>query len=244
MQGIEVSGLEEVDKSAETYKACKLKTAIRNLRYHSYYDEKWQDVKLYGNLSNDNVIIGGLEVTSQIFGEVFNFSEGFLPWAQCDGVLGMGYSDLSEFEVPSVFQNMIDKHVVSQPIFSFYLNRNLTDVFGDELILGGTDPSHYEGEFTYVNVTKKKYWQITMDKFQIKNYTSCSEGCKAIVDTGYPRIAGPPQTIEIIYREIGVVNDTVPCDDDYRQTKRQTKKPLHNIKSFKQNIYLKTIENL
>ncbi|XP_071634502.1 cathepsin D-like isoform X2 [Temnothorax longispinosus] len=175
----------------------------------SYYDAKWQDVKLYGNLSNDNVIIGGLGVTSQIFGEVFNFSEGFLPWAQCDGVLGMGYPDLSEFEVPSVFQNMIDKHVVSQPIFSFYLNRNLTDVFGGELILGGTDPSHYEGEFTYVNVTKKKYWQITMDKFQIKNYTSCSEGCKAIVDTGYPRIAGPPQTIEVIYREIGVVNDTV-----------------------------------
>ncbi|XP_071646227.1 lysosomal aspartic protease-like isoform X1 [Temnothorax longispinosus] len=181
----------------------------------SYYDAKWQDVKLYGNLSNDNVIIGGLRVTSQIFGEVFNFSEGFLPWAQCDGVLGMGYPDLSEFEVPSVFQNMIDKHVVSQPIFSFYLNRNLTDVFGGELILGGTDPSHYESEFAYVNVTKKKYWQITMDKFQIKNYTSCSEGCKAIVDTGYPRIAGPPQTIEVIYREIGVVNDTVPCDDDY-----------------------------
>ncbi|XP_071569188.1 lysosomal aspartic protease-like [Temnothorax nylanderi] len=178
----------------------------------SYYDAKWEDVKLYGNLSNDNVIIGGLGVTSQKFGEVFNFSKGFLPWAQCDGVLGMGFPALSAFKQPSVFQNMIDREMVSQPIFSFYLNRNLTDVFGGELILGGTDSSHYKGEFTYVNVTQKKYWQITMDKFQIKNYTSCSESCQAIVDTGYTRIAGPQLTIEVIYKEIGVVNDTVNCD--------------------------------
>ncbi|XP_071653146.1 lysosomal aspartic protease-like isoform X1 [Temnothorax longispinosus] len=181
----------------------------------SYHNGIWKGVKLYGNLSNDNVTIGDLGVTSQIFGEVLNFSEGFLPWAKCDGILGMGYRALSAFKQNSVFQNMIDQHVVSRPIFSFYLNRNLTDVISSELILGGTDSSHYEGEFTYFNVTQKKYWQITMDKFQIKNYTSCSEGCQAIVDTGYPHIAGPPLAIEVIYREIGVVNDTVNCDDDY-----------------------------
>ncbi|XP_071569193.1 lysosomal aspartic protease-like isoform X2 [Temnothorax nylanderi] len=166
-----------------------------------------------GFLSTDDVIIAGLKVSFQTFGEALDFSTSF--WEYADGILGMGYPALSYFKKPTVFQNMIDKHLVSRPIFSFYLNRNVTDVIGGELILGGTDSSHYEGEFTYVNVTKKKYWQITMDKFQIKNYTSCSEGCQAIVHTGNSVICGPPQTIAALDREIGV-NDTdglVDCNE-------------------------------
>ncbi|XP_024882810.1 lysosomal aspartic protease-like, partial [Temnothorax curvispinosus] len=173
----------------------------------------YEDGGVSGILSTDDVIIGGLKVSLQTFGEALNFSTRFWDSAQCDGVLGMGYPDLSEFEVPSVFQNMIDQYVVSQPIFSIYLNRNENDVIGGELILGGTNSSHYEGEFTYVGVTHEDYWQFKMDKIQVKNYTFCSEGCQAMVDTGASRIGGPPQTIEVIYREIGVVNDTVNCDE-------------------------------
>ncbi|XP_024879230.1 lysosomal aspartic protease-like, partial [Temnothorax curvispinosus] len=166
-----------------------------------------------GFLSTDDVIIAGLKVSNQTFGEALDFATSFWDSAQCDGVLGMGYPALSVFKKPTVFQNMIDKHVVSQPIFSFYLNRNATDVFGRELILGGTDSSHYEGEFTYVNVPHKAYWQFEMDMIQVKNYTSCAEGCQAIVDTGASVMGGPPGTIKAIYREIGVVNDTVKCDE-------------------------------
>ncbi|XP_071642194.1 lysosomal aspartic protease-like [Temnothorax longispinosus] len=99
---------------------------------------------------------------------------------------------------------------VSQPAC---LYRNHTDVIGGELILGGTDSSHYEGEFTYVNVTHKKYWQITMDKIQVKNYIFCSEGCQAIVDTGVSMIGGPALDIAVINREIGVKNGTVSGDE-------------------------------
>lgn len=40
---------------------------------------------------------------------------------------------------------------------------------GGELVFGGSDPDHYEGEFTYVNVTNstRGYWQVTMDKYAI-----------------------------------------------------------------------------
>ncbi|XP_071557854.1 lysosomal aspartic protease-like [Temnothorax nylanderi] len=182
----------------------------------SYHNAKWRDVKLYGKLSFDDIKIGGPTVTTQIFGEITNFSTNFWDWSQCDGVLGMGYPALSLLKAPTVFQNMIDQHVVSQPIFSIYLNRKYENSpYGGELILGEPNPAHYEGEFTYVNVTRKKYWQFKMDKIQVKNYISCSKWCQAIVDTGYSMIAGPPLTIDVIYREIGVVNNTVPCDDDY-----------------------------
>ncbi|XP_071569436.1 lysosomal aspartic protease-like, partial [Temnothorax nylanderi] len=93
------------------------------------FDVSYPDGRVYGNLSNDDVIIAGLKVSFQTFGEALDFSTSFWDFAECDGVLGMGFPALSAFKQPSVFQNMIDREMVSQPIFSFYLNRNLTDVF-------------------------------------------------------------------------------------------------------------------
>lgn len=43
------------------------------------------------------------------------------------------------------------------------LSRNAKDPKGGEIMLGGSDPSYYEGNFTYVPVTQKGYWQFKMD---------------------------------------------------------------------------------
>ncbi|XP_024867931.1 lysosomal aspartic protease-like, partial [Temnothorax curvispinosus] len=130
---------------------------------HGAFNLHYKDGRVWQSLSTDVVIIAGLKVSFQTFGVAHDFLTSFWDSAQCDGVLGMGYPALSHLNA-LVFQNMIDEQVVSRPIFSFYLNRNLTDVFGGELILGGTDFSHYEGKFTYVDVNPENgYWQITMD---------------------------------------------------------------------------------
>jgi len=99
-------------------------------------------------------------------------------------------------------------------------------VEGGELIFGGFDPDYHDDEFMYVNVTRKGYWQFTMDKYviifeimymstiwtiswhmvyrvQIKNNILCTNGCQAFVDTGTSQIAGPSSDIAIINKEIG-----------------------------------------
>lgn len=56
---------------------------------------------------------------------------------------------------------MVQQDLVSDEVFSFWLNRDPTANVGGELVFGGVDPKHYKGKHTYVPVTKKGYWQVS-----------------------------------------------------------------------------------
>lgn len=63
--------------------------------------------------------------------------------------------------------NMVEKGLVKEQIFSFWLNRNPQDQEGGEIVFGGVDPKHFKGEHTYVPVTRKGYWQFDMGDLHI-----------------------------------------------------------------------------
>ncbi|XP_048101244.1 cathepsin D-like [Alosa alosa] len=73
-----------------------------------------------------------------------------------------------------------------------------------ELMLGGTNPDHCEGELHYVPVADKSNWQIPLERISVgRNLTLCEEGCRASLQTCAKGIFGPADDINALHTAIG-----------------------------------------
>jgi len=186
------------------YDSSKSKTYIAN---GAPFDIEYGSGSLSGFLSQDTVSIGGLNVVNQVFAEaVYEPGLTFLV-AQFDGILGLAFQSISVDGVVPLWYNMIEQNLVQEQIFSFWLNRNEGSNPGGELILGGTDPSHYTGDIFYVPLSNKTYWEFKLQDVQIsgKSIGFCSGGCQAISDTGTSLIAGPADSVTKLNDALGAI---------------------------------------
>ncbi|ROT61198.1 cathepsin D-like protein [Penaeus vannamei] len=176
------------------------------------FDIQYGSGALSGFLSSDSVSVGGVTVTDQTFAEATQEPGLAFVAGAFDGILGMGFTEISVMGIPTVFDTMLDQGVVDQPVFSFYLNQIISDSdangfsaeLGGELVLGGSDPNHYEGEFHYVPVSRVGYWQLTADGIKVGGVQKdfCNP-CETIVDTGTSLIAGPKEEVKEIMSDLG-----------------------------------------
>ncbi|OVA13515.1 Peptidase A1 [Macleaya cordata] len=157
-----------------------------------------------GFFSQDNVQVGDLIVKDQVFIETTREGSLIFVLAKFDGILGLGFQEISVGDAVPVWYNMVEQGLVSEEVFSFWLNRDPEAEEGGELVFGGVDPKHYKGEHTYVPVTLKGYWQvgnILNLLFLFSGY--CEGGCAAIVDSGTSLLAGPTSVVTEINHAIG-----------------------------------------
>ena len=127
----------------------------------------------------------------------------------------MGFPGLAVLDVIPPFNTMVNQvqrylaysvfmtslQGVVDPVFSFWLSRDPEAEVGGEMILGGSDPSYYEGEMTYIEVDSYPgYWKIAMGGIQVGGETmGCSGDCVAIVDTGSSLLVGPVDEVITLF---------------------------------------------
>ncbi|XP_006812985.1 lysosomal aspartic protease-like [Saccoglossus kowalevskii] len=194
----------------ESNMACAFHNSYDNLKSSTYtatresFNITYGSGSVSGVISRDTIVIGDVRIENQLFGETTAWPDTSIVLARFDGILGLGYPNLQTRSILPVFDNMLAQHLISEPVFSVYVRG---DGNKGELILGGSDQHHYSGEFTYLPVTIKGYWQFTMDSIHVYDKPSqyCLDGCQAVVDTGTSVIAGPMEDIETLNTEIGAV---------------------------------------
>ncbi|KAJ8550197.1 hypothetical protein K7X08_033904 [Anisodus acutangulus] len=158
-----------------------------------------------GFFSQDDVKVGDLVVTDQEFIEATREPSVTFLVAKFDGILGLGFQEISVGKAVPVWYNMVKQGLIKEPVFSFWLNRNTKEEQGGEIVFGGVDPNHFKGEITYVPVTQKGYWQFDMGDVLIDGKATgyCKSGCSAIADSGTSLVAGPTTVITMINQAIG-----------------------------------------
>jgi len=153
-----------------------------------------------GIWSGDKVTIGDLPIKEQAFAEVENAKGLGLAYGigKFDGILGLGWGRISVDGVETPFHNIVDQDSLADKVFAFYLGNSAPGT----LVLGGTDQSHYTGDFTYVPLKAEDYWRIALDDLKIngKSYTTTKT---AIVDSGTSLLAGPKADVTKIAALVG-----------------------------------------
>jgi hypothetical protein len=182
------------DKSS-TYKA---NGSTFNIRYGSG--------PVSGFYSRDSVGFGDISVSNYLFAEVNN-TKGLGPAfkiGKFDGICGMGWYDISVDHVQTPLQALVASGQMAEKVFAFYLG---SDGAKGELLIGGVDPAHYSGDFTYVPLMdtvpgKVGYWAVGMDDITI-NGGSVTSVRKAIIDSGTSLLAAPSEDIKAIAKAVG-----------------------------------------
>jgi len=157
-----------------------------------------------GIFNSDTVKVGDVEVKAASFAEVSTVSFGPLNIAYAmgkfDGLLGLGFKSISQYNLPTAFELMMEQKLIDEPVFSFYLQKDANEQ--GQLTFGGVDATKFSGDIQYVPLTSETYWQVAMEgmKFNGQQITS---NVHAIVDSGTSLLAGPRDQVSKIAEAAG-----------------------------------------
>merc|ERR1719352_1977765 len=172
------------------------------------YSVQYGSGPVEGIFSKDTVTMGSIEVKSQPFAEVSKVSFGPLNIAfaagKFDGLMGLGFKSISEYNIPTPFENMIDQKLIDEPVFAFYLQEDASEQ--GELVFGGIDTNHYTGDLVDVPLISESYWEVSLDAMKFGGSPVISSPQKAIIDSGTSLLAGPKDAVAALAKQVGATS--------------------------------------
>jgi len=154
-----------------------------------------------GYFSRDDVKLGELVLKDYNFAEVDN-TGGLGPAyfiGKFDGILGLGWDSIVVGGGLSPFGALVRSGQLEKPEFAFFLG-NLEE---GELVLGGTNPDHYEGKFVLVPLVAQTYWEVALGEITVGGQRLSGNTTRAIVDSGTSLLAGPVRDVQKIAKLVG-----------------------------------------
>ncbi|KAI7854632.1 endopeptidase [Circinella umbellata] len=161
---------------------------------------------LEGFISKDTLTMGGVTVRGQEFAESTKEPGFTFALARFDGILGMAFHSISVQGVIPPFYHMVERDLIDEPIFSFYLGKETDDDesnSGGELVLGGVDPAHFVGDIHWSPIRRQGYWEIELEDIKFNNEYADLGSMGAAIDTGSSLIVTPTTVAELINRDLG-----------------------------------------
>ncbi|KAI7877609.1 endopeptidase [Lichtheimia hyalospora FSU 10163] len=159
---------------------------------------------LEGFISEDTLDVGGISVSGQGFAESTKEPGFTFALARFDGIFGLGYKTIAVKGVVPPFYHMVERDLIDAPIFSFWLNGDPDDeANGGELVFGGLDESHYEGDIAWSPVRRKGYWEIELEDIKFGGQNVDLDPVGAAIDTGSSLLVAPTTIADLINQELG-----------------------------------------
>jgi hypothetical protein len=161
--------------------------------------------QISGDFYRDKMCIGdSLCIDSSFIAADHESTEPFqeIPF---DGIMGLGFKDLSMGEGFNIIDDLYAKNQLPQGQISFYL----TDGGDSEVTFGGYKPEYLASDIVWAPVKKESYWQVSIDDITFDNTPKnlCPDGCEVAVDTGTSMLAGPSDLVDKLSNMLGAKQD-------------------------------------
>ncbi|KAJ2884895.1 aspartic proteinase precursor [Coemansia asiatica] len=167
---------------------------------------------LMGQVGADTLRIGSLAVPKMHVGLATHMGR-FFQKAQFDGVFGLGFPKLSRTQAQPPLFAMAHAGLLDKPVFSFWMREGKDGQHaGGEVVLGGVNPSRFEGKVRTLSLVRKMYWEVELNGLLINGGPVPNIASQtAIIDTGTSLIVLPATDADMVNQFIGAV----PLFDDF-----------------------------
>jgi len=184
----------------KTYNAKDSATSIIN---GTKFEIRYGSGRVSGHLSVDYSGIGNLTTRNFTFAEVTS-SSGIAFWfGKFDGILGLGFQNISVMHLPLWFESLVNENHLNKS-FSIYLSPE-----GGEITFGGVDKRKFEGELKYFKVIEQNYWMVNLTHAATDNQQVSLSGrnVKGIIDSGTSLTIVPKWLFKELFESIVVNQD-------------------------------------